>query len=323
MRKLLLVAATLLVGGCGYMGEPLPPLANVPGRVTDLSAVQRGSRIVAQFTVPRLTTEGMPLKEPKLDLRAGLAANPFHEDEWANGATRVPEGPIENGIARAEFLSSAWMGHDVILAVRVIGANGKLSGWSNFVVLPVVAPPDIPSNLHAEVTAMGIRLTWQARGTDFRVLRRAGSDNFLPVATVQQPEWTDRDFEFGKSYSYTVLTIVKVDSAREAESEASAEISIVPEDRIPPAAPTGVHAGAAPNSIELSWDRSGEPDLAGYRVYRSSSNGSVEKIAETSEVPSYSDRNVEHGRAYQYAITAVDRSGNEGPRSAAVQVTFE
>ena len=76
MRIILVALAALGAAGCGYIGEPLPPLANVPARVTDLAAMQRGSRIVVSFTVPRLTTEGMPLKAPALELRIGASPTP-------------------------------------------------------------------------------------------------------------------------------------------------------------------------------------------------------------------------------------------------------
>ena len=41
-RWLVAAAAAALLAGCGYIGDPLPPLLNIPARVTDLTAVQRG-----------------------------------------------------------------------------------------------------------------------------------------------------------------------------------------------------------------------------------------------------------------------------------------
>jgi len=57
MRRFLTALAAVL-SGCGYVAGPLPPLANIPARVTDLAAVQRGGKLIVQFTVPQLTTEG-------------------------------------------------------------------------------------------------------------------------------------------------------------------------------------------------------------------------------------------------------------------------
>jgi len=82
MRILLPALAVLGMVGCGFVAEPLPPLANVPSSVQDLAVVQRGNRLVAQFTVPKLTTEALTIKSRlTLDLRR------FHVTE--------PTAPIE------------------------------------------------------------------------------------------------------------------------------------------------------------------------------------------------------------------------------------
>jgi hypothetical protein len=320
MNRFLPAAAALLLAGCGYVGDPLPPLANIPSRVVDLAAMQRGGRIIVQFSVPASTTEGHPIPPPlHLDLRAGTA-DQFEENQWAAGARQIPPGAMASGIARYEIPAGDWTGKEVILGVRAVAGNGKHSGWSNFVAVPVVTPPEKPGGIATATTLEGVRLTWQARGTDFRVFRKPDDGGYAPVANVQTPEWTDTATEFGQRYTYVVQSIVKLDNRKEAESELSDEASIIPHDIFPPAAPKGVQASSAPNSIELNWERNGEGDLNGYRVYRGEGNGALEKIADVSVVPSYSDRRVEHGKTYRYAIAAVDQAGNESPRSAPVEV---
>ena len=160
------------------------------------------------------------------------------------------------------------------------------------------------------------------RSTDFRVFRKTGDGGYAPVANVQMPEWTDTATEFGTQYTYLVQGIVKLDNRREAESELSEEASIVPRDIFPPAAPQGLQASSAPNSIELNWERNMEEDLNGYRVYRAEGNGALEKIADVAAVPSFSDRKVEPGKTYHYAVSAVDRAGNESARSTAIVVAM-
>ncbi len=318
-----LAAAALFAAGCGYIGGPLPPLANVPAPVRDLAAVQRGARILVSFTVPSHTTEGLAIRRAlELDLRIGAAAEPFHAEEWAAQATQVPPAPVVQGIARYEIPAAQWTGKEAAIGVRVIGANGKQAGWSNYALVPVVPPPDKPVDLKAENTAAGIHLAWHARGDRFRVLRRTGSESFTPVATVPRTEWTDGAAQFGAHYSYQVQTIVNLGNTKEAESDASDPVTFTPLDEFPPAPPTGLRATAAPNSIELAWDQNSEPDLAGYRIYRSAADGPFEKIAIVNEIPSYSDQHVEHGKTYRYALTAVDKSGNESARSVAAETAF-
>jgi fibronectin type 3 domain-containing protein len=176
--------------------------------------------------------------------------------------------------------------------------------------------------VRAEATADGVRLTWRARGDSFRIYRRTGSEGFAPVANVPQPTWTDSGAEFGKHYVYQVQTMVKLPNNTEAESDVSEEAGITPEDRFPPAVPAGLNAATAPNSIELSWEGDTEPDLAGYRVYRSTGAGPFEKIGEPAQMPSYSDRTVEHGKTYRYAVSAFDKTGNESARSGPVEAAF-
>jgi len=90
-----------LLTGCGYIGSPMPPTLDIPSRTTDLTVAQRGDQIVAQFSLPPLTTEGQALKSVQsVELRAGAVTNPFNVDTWAVSAKRydVPAtgpGPLE------------------------------------------------------------------------------------------------------------------------------------------------------------------------------------------------------------------------------------
>jgi len=323
MRRFLPVLAALAAAGCGYEGQPLPPLANIPARVADLTAVQRGSRILAQFTLPTLTTESIAIRSPlQFDVRIGESEAPFHAEDWAAHARRVTGARVSAGIAKMEISSGEWTGKQVLVAVRTMGSNGKPSGWSNFVAVPVVAPPPSPAYVRAQAVPTGVSVTWKAPGNLFRVFRRTGNAEPEAVATVEQPSWIDTATQYGQHYSYQVETITRLDQNREAQSELSEAAEITPEDRFPPATPTGFRAVASPRSVELSWDANTEPDLAGYRVYRSLPGGSPEKIADVA-VPAYSDHNVEAGKMYRYEVSAIDRLNNESPHSAPAEVVLQ
>jgi hypothetical protein len=322
LRFLAALPAAVLLTSCGYIGDPLPPLANIPAGIADLAAIQRGTRIVAHFTIPTRTTEGFPVPHPlTLDLRIGTAEH-YQANEWAARARHIPAPAITGPLATYEIPAAEWTGKEVALAVRVTAGNGKQTGWSNLIVLPVIPAPPKPDAVTPTATAQGVHLTWHASGKDFRVLRKSDAGEYVQVAEVPAAEWTDTATEFGKRYAYVVQTVVKLDGNKQAESDLSDEVSISPEDKFPPAVPAGLRADTAPASIELAWDRNTEPDLAGYRIYRATDTGPLDKLADTSQVPTYSDRAVDHGKTYRYAVTAIDRNGNESPRSALVEAAF-
>lgn len=307
------------------MGDPLPPRANVPSRITDLAAVQRDTLIMAQFSVPTRTTEGIPIVTAlTLELRAGPSINPFSIDRWAAQSQPFKPVSIEGGYAQYQIPAAAWAGKEILLSALAIGANGKDAGWSNFATVTVVAPPEVPKLAEPEATAQGVRLTWSGPPGDFRVWRRGpGEAGFSRVADVHEESWLDTTAEFAKPYTYEVQRIVKLADGKEAESAASAPQGITPIDKFPPAAPTGLHATLSPSSIELTWQQNTEPDLAGYRVYRAVGSGPLRRIAEVSQIPSYSDHGVEAGKTYRYAVSAFDQSGNESDRSAPIEVTMQ
>ena len=301
----------------------MPPRANLPAKIANVAALQRGSLIYAQFAVPARTTEGLPIRTAlSFDLRAGPATAPFALDQWLSQAQEF-RGVVRGGYVQYQIPIDAWAGREIYLAARAIGANGKDAGWSPVATVNVVPPPAPPQNLDAGSVPQGVRLTWTGAPGDFRVYRRGpGESGFTRMADVHEESWTDTTAEFGKPYAYGVQRILKPAEGKEAESD-FVEKSFTPVDTFPPAAPGGLHATVAPGSIEVSWQQNTEPDLAGYRVYRAVGSGPFERIAEVSQIPAYSDHAVEAGKTYRYTVTAFDRSNNESDRSVSVEVTMQ
>jgi len=296
------------------VGDPLPPLANIPKAVEDLAAVQRGSRIIVQFTVPERTTEGIAMRmPPSFDLRIGTASPPFDaaaRAAWAAEAQRV------SGTPPYSIPAGPWIGKEVTIGVLATGENGKTSNWSNFANVPVVAPPETPAAFRPEANAAGVQLSWRGPPGEFLVFRRGPDEpGFTRLAEVAELAYLDQTVAWGKPYAYVVQRIVKLPESRHAESELSAEASITPRDTFPPTAPATLRAAAGIDSIELSWDGNPETDLAGYRIYRASPGQDFTKLADVPPIPTYSDRAAERGIKYQYAVTALDQAGNESGKS--------
>jgi hypothetical protein len=81
---------------------------------------------------------------------------------------------------------------------------------------------------------------------------------------------------------------------------------------VAPAAPTGLVATGRDGQVDLDWDDNVEPDLAGYRVYRSEvPGGPYEHIAGLLASNSHADTGLSNETTYYYVVTAEDVAGNE------------
>ena len=72
--------------------------------------------------------------------------------------------------------------------------------------------------------------------------------------------------------------------------------------------------------MTLTWNANGEPDLAGYRVYRSTGGDYQLITSQLLTAPTYVDATPAAG-TYYYVVTAMDRSGNESGFGAAASAT--
>src|SRR5262245_40292522 len=134
-RTLAILACAFALGGCGYIGDPLPPALHIPQRVQDLRAVQLADHIIVEFTVPSLTTEVLPATRIGVpDLRIGPSSTPFQVQAWAESAKPIEVDSDRAGAVRIEVRVREWVGKDVVVGVRARNRD-RFSEWSNFETL--------------------------------------------------------------------------------------------------------------------------------------------------------------------------------------------
>lgn len=91
---------------------------------------------------------------------------------------------------------------------------------------------------------------------------------------------------------------------------------VPPPDTTPPAQVMGLRVtNAYDGKLDLSWNPCTDPDFDHYNIYRDGV-----KITETTD-NSYQDTGVTNGQTYNYQVSAVDNSGNEGQKSSTVSST--
>ncbi len=191
--------------------------------------------------------------------------------------------------------------------------SGTGSGLSAVYTLRTSAP----ANSIADVT-LNVGFTW----TD----RDRGKDNVVvSVYNVVYSRWDTVTMNSGGSFALSPplayvdatgnLRVRFADTALIAREKKDiltvdwlqADVVAGPPDIQPPSVPTGFAAaasGAAELTAILAWTANPEPDIAGYLVHRNDWADNV-----FTDQPGYTDRAM-RGGSYNYAIAAVDLSGN-------------
>lgn len=342
--------------GCAAQSPPRPPRVERPLPVRDLALSQVGANIELQFTLPTEATDGEPLSKPLAVeiFRSTRAPEPSGTTSGTLGGQGVQGQPwvsleprdiardtVGGRVKIVDRLSSEdlrkLIGWTVVYSARPLTRGfrrkpiaAQSDGIAGIVILDVPAPP---GDLTLETTAKAVKLNWsQPRETitgkpagpigSYRIYRsdtgKPGS--YRATGDSSDTAFADSNFEFGHFYSYRVRALVK-QSNQVVESEDSAAAEIIPRDTFPPAPPAGLTGLYTANAVELIWDPSAEPDLAGYNVYRSDGGQPPAKInSELLRSPLYRDAAVSSDHRYIYRVAAVDVSGNESGLSAEVSV---
>jgi hypothetical protein len=221
----------------------------------------------------------------------------------------------------------------LIFAVRVKDAiKGRASDFSDHAAVSPQPLPLPPGNIRAQVFEDRIEIRWDvprenfdhstpARLKGYNIYRIDSGNKIqrLNPDLVREEKFDDANFLFGQLYRYFVRAAAS-DAAPVLESDDSEAIEVAPKDVFPPATPAGLTAIKGANFITLIWDAGRAKDLAGYRVWRREVGQGpfVPLTAQSILENTYTDTAVEKDKRYEYAITALDRSGNESSKSEAV-----
>jgi hypothetical protein len=333
----------LLAAACGRKGSIRPPLVLVPQPVENFRASQQGDRIVLEWTNPTASIDGSPLAEIggieiwAADKAAAIPAGAvLLKDLGAGEMASLPIGKAAGD--RTLLYSFVPQGKDrfgkpLALAVRVRDARRKrLSEFSPAVMVTYVLVPNPPLDLRITAAENRVELHWDAPAANidgsapaafkgYNVYRAEAGGPPVRLNGKPFPEraFDDTDFVFGKTYTYVVRASVSGEEPY-AESADSPTAVVTPKDVFPPAVPGGLTAASGGSVIMLLWEAGREPDLAGYRVWRRiAGKGSFESLtARPVAENTYSDGAAARGVRYEYAVSAVDKAGNESARSVAV-----
>jgi hypothetical protein len=248
---------------------------------------------------------------------------------------------------------AAYAGGQAVYTVRTRASKKKDSADSNIAAVRIYPVPEAIADLTAQVTKEAVVLTWTppekttfraplAAPAGYRVYRalvepgaeaeaaaNPGKAKLAgPLALVgvtPAPPYRDAQFEFGRTYVYTVRSVAQYETGS-VESADSRPAVVTPRNTFPPAAPQQLAIVLLPATpqepahLELSWAISPEADVAGYNIYRSEEAGALGARLNRDLLltPVFRDMPGVPGRTYFYRVTAVDRAGNESAPSVPV-----
>ena len=300
------VALALLSSGCGSVGEPLPPLLNIPARVEPFEVRQVGSRVVARWVTPDRTTEGANLRRDvkvvlyALDFAAGAPPTAEVFEDLAEPIAEAEDGVVDVDISNR-------FGKLTAFAALAVTDRGKTSPLSELLPLALVRPALAPRLSGIETGEGAVRLQWDPVDGAARYLverRVEGEEAFREIGRATEPQFEDASFVWDQKHFYRVRTEAESQTGF-VPSEPSPESSVTPRDVFPPPPPRGLRSVVTPTSIELTWEPSAASDLAGYRVLRDGAPTHDGLI----ETPTFSDP-IAASAPTTYTVVAVDRDAN-------------
>lgn len=328
----LLVLAGLLSYGvaCGKKGPPLPPLPQIPSAPSDWGLRCVGSACGLWMVPPDRNTDGsQPVRIGWVLLVADGAAPPF-EPEQAVAAWRFspadvrPDGRIWWGAL------TRWPTGCVRL---VLLNHRRKSGPPTEAVCPT--PPDDgpPPDVRVDTTPEGIRLSWPAAPSPVVLeIYRVPGERSTPAQALEWPwspyavveagptAWTDEGVRDGESWTYGIRRQTRRDAHLWIASATQTVGPVRYEDVFPPPAPSHLTGFVEADRLVLVWDPVTASDLAGYFVYmRPVGAPNWERLNDrptaSTRFEVLPSRTPDWKGPVEFAITSVDRKGNESSKS--------
>jgi len=354
------LAATVVLSGCGMPAAPQPPSLELPDRVGDLSAVRTGNQVTLTWTMPKRDTDKVPLKgnvTVRICRNESVAAG-------CSAAATVQLAPEASGAFTGTLPPALAAGAPRVVTyfIELDNRKGRTAGLSNGAQILAGEAPAAVDGLRAELRRDGVLLRWSPSPNDAALVavrlvrtlvsppakqpaetknaegplgrhREPAERNLLVEPGAHLDRALDSSIEFGATYEYRAQRVARVainGQTLELAGPLSPPTRIEAVNVLPPSVPRGLAAvataggeGAGP-AIDLNWQPDTEADLAGYVVYRSdAAAGDWQRISPAQPVaaPGFHDANVKPGHIYRYAVSAVDQQGHESARSAETEET--
>lgn len=344
------LSACLLVTftACGKRRPPLPPFERIPQRTESLIGFQRGNQVNLSWPAPSRNAPNASVQSiRRIDIyrlaESSSAPLPLTEEEFAARSTLIGSltlDVLENTpttLTYQDTLELAGEPTRLRYALRYVNAEGQRAAFSNFLLIePAATIAQPPTIIDLTEKENSITIQWQPPQSNidlstpvnllgYNIYRLSEPEKESPSSPlnstlVQGAQYVDKNFRFETKYQYFMRAVSLGTGGMQVESLNSNAVQVTPHDKYPPTAPAQITIAAAPGKLSLFFPANPEPDVIGYKVFRSTDPSlPLDQWVLLTQPPvtttTFQDTNVESGRRYYYYLVAIDAAENVSPSS--------
>lgn len=336
----LLFLSMFVLSGCGKKGPLKLEPRKLPTAVKNISVSQIGNDLKLLWSFPpTLSDKKTPLDVSKMNkIRIYYASGILPPKKFRKKSSQLlklthkqikKEG--KSFYVNIPFKTRNLDTQRHSLALRYVYQKTK-SPFSNIVFIETIAPVKPVSDLTVTKENKVIKLKWSRPELNlnnkpagiisgYRVYRKIDRGDFIRLnrENIIDEYYQDQDTGKDGTYTYRISTV----SSSKNESGPSNTVSVEVKDIFPPDPPHNLISFRAEDHIFLTWNHVEDRDFDFYKIFRKTpSDSDFKLIAKEVRQNYYKDTTVQKGESYIYAITAVDRKGNESQASSSVEEEF-
>ena len=190
-----------------------------------------------------------------------------------------------------------------IYYVKAYDRSGNISDKSNIAAYDIDAPEKVTGLICSNVSDGSVELSWNGSNDNTSVSKYIIFRNDVQIAETEGTTYTDSGISIDGRITYSIAAFDLYGNISEHSDIIETDII---SDIIPPSIVNGLKiTSRSSKSVTLSWiDATDNVGIDYYKVYRDN-----EEIGKSC-VNTFTDTNLETGREYTYAVTAVDHGGN-------------
>jgi fibronectin type 3 domain-containing protein len=212
--------------------------------------------------------------------------------------------------------------------LQSINYTGVVSRYSTPVSARIerVEPADAPRSFFGYADGAAVRLFWTRSSdntvTGYNVYRIPDADTAAWTRITQTPladnsgSYTDTSGTVGNAYRYRMCAL----DPKGVESAPSHELRVVLFEPAP-LPPAGIRISPEGASLSIVWNKTMQPSVVGYRVYRRTETEEITAITAEPlpvQATSYLDNAAKRNVRYYYSVACVDKHGRESIHSPEV-----